>query len=181
MINCHYYTWVNEVKCLDKINKIIDKKSVFFDNDIKKAKHSTKTSKVKHIDYIHLSKFLNSYVNKALSVNSDYFGYNLFSLFPTTILNVNYYSQNEKYEWHCDGSRNPVNDIKLTLLINISEKKYQGGEFQVFLSENPETINSFSKGGDMILLKSSILHRVVPVIKGMRKSLTIFFEGPKFQ
>tara|TARA_R100000951_G_C2534878_1_gene147522 strand:- start:42 stop:587 length:546 start_codon:yes stop_codon:yes gene_type:complete len=181
MINCHYYTWIDEVKCLDKINKIIDKKSVIYDQDFKKAKYSTKTSTVKYIDYNHLSKFLNDYVVKALSVNSDCFGYNLFSLSPTTVLNVNYYSENEKYEWHFDSSQNPVNDVKLTLLINISEKKYQGGEFQVFLSENPETINSFSKGGDMILLKSSILHRVIPIIKGMRKSLTIFFEGPKFQ
>jgi len=62
----------------------------------------------------------------------------------------------------------------------LSEKKYEGGEFQIFESENPETIFNFSKGGDMLLLKSSILHRVNPVTKGIRKSLTIFLEGPKF-
>lgn len=180
MINCNYYTWSNEVKLLDKINKIIDKKSVIVNNDIKKAPLSTKTSTVKYIDYSHLSKFLNAYVVKALSVNADYFGYNLFSLSPTKVLHVNYYSKEEKYDWHFDGSHNPVNDIKLTLLINISEKKYEGGEFEIFLSENPNVIHSFSKGGDMILLRSSVLHRVNPIIKGIRKSITIFLEGPKF-
>ena len=41
--NCHYYSWVNEVKSLNEINKILDKKSVFFDNDIKKAKQLNST------------------------------------------------------------------------------------------------------------------------------------------
>ena len=179
MINCGYYYWGNQVKLLSQINKIIDKKSVL-KKDVGKAKNSTKTSVVKYIEYGYLSKFLNDYVVKALSVNSDYFGYSLFPMSPSKILNVNYYSENEKYEWHYDASRNPVNDIKLTLLINLSEKKYEGGEFQIFESENPETIFNFSKGGDMLLLKSSILHRVNPVTKGIRKSLTIFLDGPKF-
>ena len=181
MMNYYYYTWFNTVKPLDKINNIIEKKSILFKNDTQKAQHTTKTSTVKQIDYRYLSKFLDPYVNKALCINADYFGYNLFPVFPTKILNVNYYLKNEKYEWHFDGSRNPRNDIKLTLLLNISEKKYEGGEFEVFMGENPTTVNSFSKGGDMILLKSSVLHRVKPIIKGMRKSLTIFFDGPKFQ
>tara|TARA_R110002167_G_C12275461_1_gene614519 strand:+ start:8 stop:559 length:552 start_codon:yes stop_codon:yes gene_type:complete len=178
--NCHYYSWANEVKSLNEINKILDKKSVFFDNDIKKAKHSTKTSTVKYIDYVHLSKVLDSYIVKALAINADYFGYNLFPISPTKVLNVNHYLKDEKYEWHFDGSHNPVNDVKLTLLINISEKKYEGGEFEIFLSENPQVVHSFFKGGDMLLLKSSVLHRVKPIIKGMRKSLTIFLEGPRF-
>ena len=180
MINCDYYTWPNEVKQLNQINKIINKESILLHNDTQKAIDSTKTSKVRQINYSYLKTFLEPYINKALAVNADYFGYNLFSMFPTTILNVNFYSKNEKYEWHSDISRNPVNDVKLTLLINISEKKYEGGEFEVFRLENPSMINTFSKGGDMILLKSSMLHRVRPVTKGTRKSLTIFFEGPKF-
>tara|TARA_R100001440_G_C2465821_1_gene110760 strand:- start:48 stop:593 length:546 start_codon:yes stop_codon:yes gene_type:complete len=181
MINCSYYYWNNEIKLLNQINKIIDKKSIPLNNDTQKAAYSTKTSTVKQINYIHLSKFLDLYITKALAVNADYFGYNLFPVFPTKILNVNYYSKNEKYEWHCDRSNNPANDIKLTLLLNISEKKYEGGEFEIFQSENPETICNFSKSGDMLLLKSNILHRVKPIIKGIRKSITIFFEGPNFQ
>ena len=158
MINCNWYTWTNEVKSLKEINKIIEKNAVTFEEDIKKAPYSTKTSMVKYIDYFYLKKFLEPYIVKALSVNSDYFGYNLFNISPTKVLNINYYSINKKYEWHTDASDNPVNDIKLTLLINISEKNYEGGEFQVFKSEHPETITHFSKGGDMILLNPSVLH-----------------------
>jgi len=180
MINCSYYTWINEVEPLEKINKIIEKKSIVPNEDSLKAKNSTKTSKIKYIDYIYLEQLIHKYVIKALSVNSDYFGYSLFPLSPTKILNVNYYNVNEKYEWHCDFSKNPVNDIKLTLLINLSEKEYQGGEFEIFISEKPEKIKSFSKGGDMILLNSNVLHRVNPVTKGIRKSLSIFLDGPKF-
>ena len=37
-----------------------------------------------------LSKFLDLYITKALAVNADYLGYNLFPVFPTKNLNVNY-------------------------------------------------------------------------------------------
>ena len=173
-----YYTWPNKIKLLNKINNIIDKKSTFDDEDLKAD--ATKTSSVKFIEYHYLKNLLEEYIVNALSVNSDIFGYTIFPISPYQVLNINYYKNNEQYNWHTDASRNPSKDIKLTLLLNISNNKYSGGEFEIFLSEKPEQIKTFTKSGDILLLKSSVLHRVKPVLKGIRKGLTIFLTGPRF-
>jgi len=34
--------------------------------------------------------------------------------------------------------------------------------------------------GSMIMFRSSTLHRVLPITKGIRESLTLFIQGPKF-
>ena len=71
-------------------------------------------------------------------------------------------------------------DIKLTLLMNISQKPYEGGEFRYFHYEET-TAKQFIKPGNVILIKSDIHHKVTPVTKGERTTLTHFISGPKFR
>ena len=107
-------------------------------------------------------------------------GFDLDTYTDDRTLHLNSYELNKSYEWHNDSTKRPNNDIKLTGLINLSTEDYEGGEFQ--LNEGKEqTIEQFSKGGDMIMFKSHILHRVLPVRKGIRKSLAIFLIGPNFK
>ena len=72
-------------------------------------------------------------------------------------------------------------DCKLTLLINLSDEPYEGGQFQIHTENEPRTIDSYNKSGSAIIFKSHILHRVLPVTSGIRKSLALFLTGPRFQ
>jgi PKHD-type hydroxylase len=42
-------------------------------------------------------------------------------------------------------------------------------------------VPEIKKSGNMIIFPSFFLHKVTPVIKGDRKTLTAWIAGPKFQ
>ena len=108
--------------------------------------------------------------------NKQVIGFDLHTYTDNQVLNLNSYELNKSYEWHNDSTKRPNNDIKLTGLINLSTEDYEGGEFEVNETHEPLKIKQFSKGGDMILFRSHILHRVLPVRKGRRKSLAVFLS-----
>ena len=81
-----------------------------------------------------------------------------------------------------DNTSNATNDVKLTLIFNLSTEPYEGGEFQTWPSDYiNRNSNKFNNPGTAIMFKSHILHRVTPVTSGTRKSLTLFIHGPRFQ
>ena len=141
------------------------------------------TEKVKCIEWQNIKKLnvIDKIIDCMQTTNDNNFGYNLTPFRNRSSFNLTVYSSDTKseYKWHTDASSNPYKDIKLTGLINLSTEKYEGGEFQLNYGKE-FTIPEFSEGGDVILFKSHILHRVLPITKGIRKSLAIFFEGPRF-
>lgn len=118
----------------------------------------------------------------AYAANNRNYGYILYPYNEQDFFLHNTYSSKNlgKYDWHIDESRSAVYDLKFTLLINFSTQKYEGGQFHLF--ENDEkVVEEFSNPGDVLMFKSHINHKVSPVTKGVRKSLTYFIEGPKFR
>jgi len=110
------------------------------------------------------------------------FGYNVFQPANNDVVNYNTYSSKNKgrYGYHVDSSQSDICDIKLTLLINISMKPYEGGEFKYFNNQEYE-IPYLNVPGNAIVLKSHLNHQVLPVTKGERNTLTYFIHGPKFR
>jgi len=45
---------------------------------------------------------------------------------------------------------------------------------------NQFSIPKFNKPGDMLMFKSYINHKVSPILSGERRTLTLFFHGPRF-
>lgn len=90
-----------------------------------------------------------------------------------------------KYDWHQDMLHGP-NTIgltrKLSIVINLTQPDvdYWGGSFQINVGreEEPEIIH-FPKGR-IIAFPSYMIHRVTPVMRGIRKSIVIWVSGPKF-
>ena len=117
---------------------------------------------------------------KVNQTNEQNFGYVLFPFNNLNKVLLNIYDSKQKgeYDWHYDSARSDLLDTKLTILINLSEK-YEGGELQLFQGI-PYTVKKFTPG-TLLLFKSYIHHRVTPVTKGVRKTLTLFCIGPKFR
>jgi len=139
-------------------------------------------SSVKIIKWGKIKNYLKDIENEALICNANNFGYNIFPMLDLKYVHYNVYELNKSYDWHLDCNFNPSrqNDIKLTLLIDVSNEEYEGGEFQLNVG-NEMTIEEFKKPGDVVMFRSNTLHRVKPVTKGIRKSLALWFVGPKFQ
>ena len=93
------------------------------------------------------------------------------------------YSKGGFYNWHMDSNTEmaampTVRKISMTLLLN-DEKDFEGGDIEIFCGETLDSEkNKFKlKQGYAIFFASFLLHRVMPVIKGNRKSLVMWFGG----
>ena len=140
-----------------------------------------KTAVVKLINSSQIP-LLEDYYNCLYTANTNNFGYNIFAK-PGNgpLMNYNIYDSQKKgqYDFHLDMSYdNPVYDLKLTCLLNLSMAPYQGGDF--FLFPNSPVVE-LKDPGNAVVFPSFFLHKVTPVTKGKRISLTLFGRGPKFQ
>jgi PKHD-type hydroxylase len=126
-------------------------------------------------------------INEALEqANKAFFGFDLYgySYFQYAEYEG---TENGKYDAHTDliFSRDKpsymvdTRKLSLSLLLSEPEKDFIGGEFFIHLSQNPTLHNL--KRGQMIVFPSFMLHGVSPVLSGIRKSIVIWVEGPKFK
>ncbi len=97
-------------------------------------------------------------------------------------------SNSGKYDFHMDTFANEESlkvqlTRKLSLVILLSEPglDFEGGEFQINESSEEKVKTIEMKKGTLIAFPSFIIHRVKPVTKGIRRSIVIWVEGPKFK
>jgi predicted 2-oxoglutarate/Fe(II)-dependent dioxygenase YbiX len=177
-----YFSWKKlfSEKQIKDINKKIKNNFVEGDDNHWGA---TKKAKVNFFKLKTLTNELEDLFQRIYSVNNYHFGYSLYQNTIYDLLNYNVYNAKDKaeYDWHKDIALKEFSDMKFTLLINLSEKKYEGGEFWLLEGAEPYIVKEFSEPGDVLLFKSEILHKVSPVKKGERISLAYFLEGPKFR
>lgn len=85
------------------------------------------------------------------------------------------------FDWHVDFGDGPVaTRRKLTMVVQLSEPDdYDGG----LLETNADgVVRAASRMiGSALLLPSFVLHRVSPVTRGERYSLTLWSHGPSFR
>jgi PKHD-type hydroxylase len=122
---------------------------------------------------------LNNFVQM---INDKFFGFDLvgYDSFQFSTYNS---KENGHYDWHIDshvGTQNSFGTglhrkLSMTLLLN---DDFEGGDFEINLSA-PKKIEV--KKGMAIFFPSFVLHRVTPVTKGIRKSLVIWVEGPRWK
>lgn len=114
--------------------------------------------------------------NMVYKVNEEVFGFDLFSRWPETF-NLNTYLSDQEYPWHKDATNpNVPHDIKLTMLVNLSEEKCTGGEFELFTGK-AEHVVEMDEPGTLCVFISPTYHRVRPVTQGSRKTLSAWFKG----
>lgn len=138
-------------------------------------------------DVDHENEWFISRINHAIEkVNERFYGFDLYgySYFQYAEYEG---SESGKYDAHTDlifGDNKPeymidTRKLSLSLLLSEPEEDFVGGEFFIHLSGNP-SLHTLKKG-QMIVFPSYMLHGVKPVLSGVRKSIVIWVEGPKFK
>jgi hypothetical protein len=186
--NYNYWFWnkVFDLNKIKQINSFIDKNFQHYEEKNLHATdekgNSTKNAIVKIIDFKKIKYFLDDLKDKFLYSARFNFGYEIFDIMNIDRCNLNIYSSKNlgSYDWHTDTSKSDIFDVKLTVLINLSFKKYEGGNFYLWETGEFE-IKELNTPGNAIMFKSYMNHKVAPVTKGERRTLAIFLKGPKFK
>ena len=134
----------------------------------------TKT-RTSHISWIPFNKMPEMYdaINQLmLQTNANHFGFENMRLTEPA-----QYPEGGFYDWHIDSDvimehEPPVRKISMTLLLS-PENEFEGGGLEL-MSEGKI---ARPKQGHAIFFASFIRHRVIPITKGNRKSLVMWFGG----
>lgn len=145
----------------------------------------TRNSTIRWVDiYAHreINTILNDYVN---AVNSSLFGFDI--SFGFNSLQYTEYNGDgpapQFYDWHQDCLfDNAVLDRKLSAVVQLSNPDdYEGGLFEMEGCARPLfNVEPFLPRGSLLIFPSYLKHRVLPVTKGLRKSLVTWYNGPRF-
>lgn len=162
-----------------ELNEIIKKN--FIKSEDVYATGAQKTSDVKFVRFGSIQRFLGAFVDFCYTSNVNYFGFDLHPLTSQKRLNYNIYNTGTEYNWHIDAvPKDPVRDIKLTALLNLSESNYEGGDLLLFRSWEI-TCKEFNEIGSAIIFPSFLNHKVTKIISGSRNTLALWMSGPKFR
>ena len=141
----------------------------------------TKT-RTSHISWIPFNKMPEMYstleqiVNKT---NNNHFGFEGVKI--TEQAQYTEYPAGGFYDWHMDSdvvgmNEPPVRKISMTCLLS-HESEFEGGGLELMSDGKIAR----PKQGQAIFFASYIRHRVIPITKGIRKSLVMWFGGPSFK
>tara|TARA_B100001964_G_scaffold52574_1_gene59524 strand:- start:109 stop:669 length:561 start_codon:yes stop_codon:yes gene_type:complete len=142
------------------------------------ARGATKIGDFFYVPCPPMMDLLHPWMYECQHINKTQFGYSIYWDFHLEKFNYNVYGVGGGYEWHVDANSGdqPV-DQKFTCVLNLSEEPYEGGEFYTIIDPNPQPIPS----GHAICFNPLIAHKVTPVTKGKRITLTYWAQGPSWR
>jgi predicted 2-oxoglutarate/Fe(II)-dependent dioxygenase YbiX len=165
-------------KEIKQINKLAKNKSTTGIKD-GPANERVKTAKVSIIEWQFIKHILYKLEQISSFTNQQYFGFNIQPMNDFNGIFHNEYNSNNlgQYEYHYDDNPNSISTtLKLTCLVNTSEKNYEGGKF--FLHLGKEThIQELDEPGSILIFPSIFLHKVEPVTKGIRSTVVMWRVG----
>ena len=139
-------------------------------------------ARTSYISWIPFSKLPEMYktLEKVMKqTNGNHFGFEGMQI--TEPAQYTEYPEGGFYDWHMDLDVNcqhepPVRKISMTCLLS-HESEFEGGGLELMSDGKIAK----PKQGQAILFASFIRHRVVPITKGIRKSLVVWFGGTPFK
>jgi len=113
--------------------------------------------------------------------NRDAFRFNLDEFAESAQVAAYDATREGHFDWHSDIGEGPfARKRKLTMVIQLSPPDdYEGGRLEIRPSAHVVAANTDL--GAAVVFPSFLLHRVTPVTRGNRHSLTIWAHGPSFR
>jgi len=165
----------------EQCNSIIEMGKSFPQKDaiiLNKEKTLDTKTRISHISWIPFNKMPEMYkvIEQMMhKINLNHFGFEGMQL--TEPAQYTEYPEGGFYDWHMDSDVDfkhepPIRKISMTCLLS-HESEFEGGGLEI----NKDGDIAKPKQGQAIFFASFIRHRVVPVTKGIRKSLVMWFGG----
>jgi PKHD-type hydroxylase len=118
-------------------------------------------------------------MNMVVEANDTLWQFDLHSAFDH-IQYTEYLGGGGHYEYHLDIGPGTCSYRKVSVVVQLSDPAdYQGGELQILKGRDPEIMPN--NKGAVIIFPSYFLHRVTPVISGLRRSLVMWVGGTPYR
>jgi PKHD-type hydroxylase len=139
----------------------------------------TRTSHISWIPFPKMPEMYKVIENIMKKTNNNHFGFEGMQI--TEPAQYTEYPAGGFYDWHIDSDLNcqhepPVRKISMTCLLS-NESEFEGGGLELMSDGKIAR----PKQGQAIFFASYIRHRVIPITKGVRKSLVMWFGGTPFK
>jgi len=139
----------------------------------------TRTSHISWIPFNKMHEMYSTLETIMKKTNNNHFGFEGMQI--TEPAQYTEYPAGGFYDWHIDSDVNginepPVRKISMTCLLS-HESEFEGGGLELMSDGKIAR----PKQGQAIFFASYIRHRVIPITKGVRKSLVMWFGGPSFK
>ena len=139
--------------------------------------HSQRNTTIRFISFGHWFGYIlhgvGKEANKVCEWNFDITGYE----------NIQFaeYGPEQHYDWHVDVFPLAYKDFdrKVSIVCLLSDpSEFEGGEFEIKLYQD---YKAPLKKGSVIAFPAILPHRVSPVTNGLRRSATVWMNGPAFK
>jgi len=139
----------------------------------------TRTSHISWIPFDKMPEMYKTLETIMRKTNGNHFGFEGMQI--TEPAQYTEYPEGGFYDWHIDSDVNginepPVRKISMTCLLS-HESEFEGGGLELMSDGKIAR----PKQGQAIFFASFIRHRVVPITRGIRKSLVMWFGGTPFK
>lgn len=179
---------LNDIESICGREELVDGPIVGEENDV--VTKNIRKSKIKFFIKNEENRFIFETFNYvAQSLNNQYYGFNLngYETFQYTVYDG---KEQGNYSWHMDmimdnqvfNGMEKEDTRKLTLVLLLSEPDvdFKGGELQINPGKESNAITVKLPKGRIVAFPSWMIHQVAPVTSGIRKSIVVWVEGPKF-
>jgi PKHD-type hydroxylase len=143
--------------------------------------HALRDSSVRWMKTENERKIIDRLMGFVNSSNRTNFGFDIVE--PYELQFTEYHGTNNGYYgWHHDVhlTHSKPYERKLTAVVQLSDREsYEGGGFEFQTAPKPSEL--FEKRGSILIFPSFLVHRVLPVTRGVRYSLVTWVEGPQWR
>lgn len=117
----------------------------------------------------------------ARTLNGQFYKFDLYGFNEDMQYTIYDGTEQGHYSWHIDaGVSSTSSPRKFSMVLQLSDPlEYVGGDLQIRTSDDPLSVDK--QKGLVAAFPSYVLHRVTPVIQGIRKTLVVWVCGPSFR
>ena len=115
-----------------------------------------------------------------LHLNTEFYSFDLYGVSEAFQYTVYDGAEGGHYDWHVDLGAHNVEPRKISISLQLSDPATYTG-CDLVLEAGNGTYFAERARGTLIAFPSYVLHRVMPIQSGIRKSLVIWVAGPVFR
>ena len=183
-INQTNYYWFNGGFTSDEVDKIIeDAKEYPFIKALVVDEENTDKFRKSNIKWLPFdSKWewvIDRIMTQVVEANNIIWNFDLKAIIDN-IQYTEYDGNGGHYDWHLDIGPGSISHRKISIVIQLSDPDdYVGGDLEI-MNASEKTVIPRGKG-NVVIFPSFLLHRVVPLTSGKRKSLVLWVGGGHYK